>query len=696
MTISLCRSALLAFCLSAGAASAAPQPVEFFARRPQMQGVTISADGQYIAFISGSGDDTILMTYDRKNPGPFKRVAASDPDKFDIGWCRWANSQRVICGVYGNLRGKKYAEPPYRKLFAVNADGSALKVLEKARTDGNLFVQTTSMRNLNLNYSAPVANSVKSNYAAWGNGEAMGVSATDKYLVTFNPASQDEVIDFTPDEPDSVLITADDDHNGYPAIMQLNVTNGMRMTRMQETQPMQMFVTDGKGNPRLGWGFTRSGDSNYFARLDGERDWRKLAATKGDNGRSPLRPFAIGADPDTAYAYGEVEGREALWSIDLADKQQPKVLFKHPLVDVGEPILRSDRKVLGIRYDVERPYVWYANPKHRELIDKLEKQFINRAHEIIDASEDQKFLVVESYSDTDGGTYQLYDVEKEKLQKLGTAYPQLETRSLGSMTNILYKAADGTEIPGYLTVPSGVEKKNLPLVVLPHDGPGDRDTWKFSYLRTFLANRGYAVLQMNYRGSSGFGYKWTSDAKGDWGGLVYNDIQDATKWAVSEGIADPKRVCIMGWGFGGYEALLSATRNNANTYRCAVAINGIADLDMQLNRGTRMAKDSARRELEDKDDPADKPSVTVRGTRLDSDSPIDNASKVNIPVLLVHGTKDWQVQMDHTVVMDAVLSKAKKDVTTVMVKNATHDFDRESERLTLLKEVETFLAKNMN
>src|SRR4051812_36163511 len=132
----------LAFCSMVVAASAAPQNLENFARRPQMRGVTLSADGRYVAFVSGLNDDSVLMTFDRTSSGDFKRIAASEPQKFDIGWCRWASPGRVVCGVFGNTRGNKYADPPFKRLFAVNGDGTSLKVLEQARNDANLLKST--------------------------------------------------------------------------------------------------------------------------------------------------------------------------------------------------------------------------------------------------------------------------------------------------------------------------------------------------------------------------------------------------------------------------------------------------------------------------------------------------------------------------------------------------------------------------
>ena len=671
-------------CATVPAGAAAPLPVENFARRPQMHGVTLSADGRNVAFLSGAEDDTVLMSFDRTQVGSaFKRVAASQPGKFDLGWCRWANQKRLICSIHGNIRGKKYAESPYTRLFAVDSDGAALKVLEQARNEGNLFVTTTSMRNFDMNYGASIEKSTASELGA-RDADTISKDAQNTFAVTsFSPERQDKVIDFTPDDPDTVLIQFDEDHDAFPSIVELNLNTGSRFERIGENPPIRQFVTDGRGNPRIGWGSADGLNTIYFARLDGEREWRRLGATQAFSTSNRLRPIAMAAEVNTAYAVGTYQGRDALWSIDLADKRDPKLLFNHPLVDVGEPVFQTDRSLLGVRYDVERPYVWYADPKLRELIDRLDKQFPNRVHDIIDSSGDKKALLIQASSPIDLGTYYVYDAEKEKLQKLGTAYPELDQNALGWTTNIAYKATDGTEIPGYLSVPSGAERKNLPMIVLPHDGPIARDSWKFSFLRSYLVNRGYAVLQMNYRGSDGLGQKWRLDGHQQWGGLIYSDIQDATRWAVSEGIADPKRICIMGWGFGGYEALLSAVRNG-DSYRCAVSIAGIADLALFQEHGAVIGQEQFRRAQ-----------IGTDREKLKRDSPAQNAAQISIPVLLVHGTKDWQVQVDQTNAMESALDKHKKTYEVVIIKGGSHELERKSDRVTLLRAVDTFLAQYM-
>jgi dipeptidyl aminopeptidase/acylaminoacyl peptidase len=674
-------------CASVPVSAAEPQPIENFARRPQMQGLSISSDGRYVAFLSGANDGTVLMTYDRNQPGSaFRRVAASDTGKFDIGWCRWANTHRVICGLTGNIRGSKLAEMPFKRLFAVDADGATPRTLEEPRNEGNMFMAKTSVRNFSMHEGGGMSGINKggnpASYANWHMIENSGFGRSGFAVSSkFSAERQDELFDVTFEDPDTVLIQLDEDKDGLNTVFILNVNSGARGVRIEETPPVRRFFSDSRGNARMGFGM-KDNRTVYYAKLENDKEWRALNSTDSLDPANPLQLIAM-ASGSTAYAAGPHEGRDALWSIDLTDKRPPQLLFRHPLVDVGEPILQTDRRLLGVRYDVERPYVWYADEKQRELIDKLERQFYGKWFEIVDSSDDKKTLVLQAYNDTDAGTYYLYEVEDEKLSKLGVAYPELDPSTLGSLSYITYKSRDGKSIPGYLTVPSGAEKKNLPLVVLPHDGPAKRDSWKFSFLRTFLANRGYAVLQMNYRGSSGFGKQWKDDVAQDWGGLPYTDIKDGLAWAIREGIADPKRVCIMGWGFGGFEAMLGAMRDGGS-YRCAVSIAGISDLAMYQEHGEMSGELDARRAQ-----------MGTDRDKLRQLSPVENAASINIPVLLVHGTHDWQVQMDHTNDLTRELKKNRKNVETILIKGGSHELERKSDRMILLKEIEEFLAANL-
>ena len=689
--ITAVRSAALAALLSTTttmtAAFAAPQSLEDFARLPQIREVSMSPDGRHVAFISSIDDTSIVMTFDRDGGGnEYRQVAGSEPGKFDLRWCRWANNERLLCGISGNIRGKKYAEPPYSRMVAVNVDGSDLKVLQLRPDKGNMVVATTTMQNFrfneapNLSGGGKISNAINQGDMQDYKYKGLG---TDNATASYNPERQDGLIDVNPDDRERVLIELDDDRDSYPSVFSLNIYSGERGLVLNENPPINSFATDGRGEIRLGWGNTENLKTHFFARLEGEREWRALSRVDAFTSTDVLRPVSVAPWKNTIYALGDYQGRDALWAIDLTDKEPPRLLFNHPLVDAGEPLLTADKRLLGIRYDVERPYAYYETETGRSLIDRLQKQFPNKFHHIIDSNESETTFVVQSSSDVDEGTYYLFDTDEDRLQRLGTAYPELQQEFLGRMTNIVYKASDGTEVPGYLTVPSGVPSKNLPLVVLPHDGPLERDSWRFSFLRTFLASRGYAVLQMNYRGSSGYGQKWRLAAHQDWGGLPYSDIVDATRWAISEGVADPKRVCIAGSGFGGYAALLGAVRNN-DLYRCSISIAGFSDLELLRDHATVHQDAHYRREQ-----------IGSERDKLRKDSPLKHVDKITVPVLMVHGDKDSEVQVDQTKAMASALKRGKKAHKAVLIDGANHIFERKSDRVTLLKEVEAFLMEHL-
>jgi dipeptidyl aminopeptidase/acylaminoacyl peptidase len=246
------------------------------------------------------------------------------------------------------------------------------------------------------------------------------------------------------------------------------------------------------------------------------------------------------------------------------------------------------------------------------------------------------------------------------------------------MRSIEYPARDGVNIPGYLTVPPGVRAEHLPLIVMPHGGPISRVSWQFSFLRQFLVSRGYAVLQMNFRGSSGYGADWFYAAHQDWGGLTYDDITDGAKWAVSAGIADPKRMCIVGWSFGGYAALLGAVRNS-DLYRCSVSIAGVSDL---------MVLERFRGKIAERQ-------VGTDWAKLREDSPRRHAESVAIPILMIHGDHDFQAEIEQSELMARALASAHKRFQFVSIKGASHQLGRQSDRMKLLAEVEKFLAANL-
>jgi dipeptidyl aminopeptidase/acylaminoacyl peptidase len=252
------------------------------------------------------------------------------------------------------------------------------------------------------------------------------------------------------------------------------------------------------------------------------------------------------------------------------------------------------------------------------------------------------------------------------------------------MRSISYPARDGTRIPGYLSTPRGASTSHLPLIVMPHGGPIARDTWGYFFLRQFLLSRGYAVLQMNFRGSHGYGGDWFFAAHQDWGGLTYDDVVDGARWAVQTGISDPDRVCIVGWSFGGYVALLGAQRN-PELFHCAVDIAGVSDLGLLIDEGHQWLNGVGTL----------KKQVGVDPAKLKRDSPRLHAADFNVPLLMVHGQMDAQVPFEQSQVMDDALKHARVAHRFTVVPGADHSFSDVKDRATLLKETEDFLHEHL-
>jgi dipeptidyl aminopeptidase/acylaminoacyl peptidase len=621
------------FALWFGAVHAAPPPIEAFARMPAIRNVAVSPDAKQLLYITGAGDFEAVVTAPTSFETAPKPIFASKPGEYDLSWCGWANNKRILCGVSATVR-EGVVLYGISRLVGVDADGSNQKVLIQNSEAGRAQFQ-------------------------------------------------DEILDWTPDEPDTVLMELDVERTGYPAIFEVNVNSGRRVIRSRDYYPIRSYATDGAGNVRFGYGYaSNSTVLQYFARLDNEKKWLPLSKVKAFENNDELIPIAIVPGSNRAFAQGSFEGREALWEMDLGDQAEPKLVFSHPLVDAAHPILTPDRQLIGIHYETDRPFVHYTDEPTRELVDVLNKSLPSTFNVISDYSPDRQVYIISASSDVER-KYYLLRAGTKKIFRIDMAYPELDPKTLGRMQTISYPARDGVDIPGYLTVPPGVRAENLPLIVMPHGGPISRDSWEFDFLRTFLVSRGYAVLQMNFRGSSGYGAKWFFDAHQDWGGLTYADITDGTQWAIKQGIADPKRVCVVGWSFGGYAALLSAVRNG-DLYRCSASIAGVSDLQDLLSNSRYFSNRAFVRAQ-----------IGTTKEKLREDSPLRHAAKINMPVFLIHGDRDIQVDVDHSRQMASALKSAGKPHQMILLKGATHQLRLKSQRVTLLTELEKFLLQHL-
>ena len=649
--------ALLCAVLPSPRAGADPIPLETFAAGEEISDAAISPDGRFLAQVRLVQDRHVVIVSDLRAGKPqFQPVLAGLPGKFDIAWCSWATKTRLLCGYRGVTSDGQVLYVATR-LVGVDADGkNQLVLLQNSEVAGGQF--------------------------------------------------QDRVIDWNPGLADTVLIEADEslldaatladlatgasiygntDSNGFPAVFELNVRTGRTHLLLHSHPPVRHYLTDFHGTPRVAWGLAEGTKTyQYFVRSASNDRWQHLLKYEAFAAGNLKLPVALDAsDPNRAYAIGASEGRDALWSIDLSDRQDPQLVYANGTVDISEPILLKNGELLGVDYETDRPHTFYTTSRIEHALQQLDATLAETTNTIISCTTDQSLCIIRASSDVQPGIWYLFDTTLPKLIELGHNNPALDSKQLGRMIPISYPARDGTMIPGYLTTPPGQKAEHLPLIVMPHGGPIARDSWEYFFLQQFLVNRGYAVLQMNFRGSGGYGEAWYGAAHQDWGGLTYDDIVDGTRWAIQSGIADPNRVAIVGWSFGGYAALLGAVRNG-ELFRCAVSIAGISDLGLLLTQKSFFAEREVSREQ-----------IGTRAAKLAADSPRRHVDKVHVPILMLHGDRDPQVDVDQSRAMAKALKSVNKPFEYIELKGADHQMRYFEDRKIVLNAVEKFLSANM-
>jgi dipeptidyl aminopeptidase/acylaminoacyl peptidase len=343
----------------------------------------------------------------------------------------------------------------------------------------------------------------------------------------------------------------------------------------------------------------------------------------------------------------------------------------------------------GMLRNDEKETVFFA-PALQARWKGARKAFPNNIAHLESWSTDFNKLIVFTDGGDDSGTYWLVDILKHAADPIGAQYPAVKSDDVGRVSMVDYRAADGLALHGVLTLPPGRPARNLPLVVLPHGGPEDRDYPAFNWWAQAYASRGYAVFQPNFRGSSGYGIEFRNAGLGEWGRKMQTDISDGVADLARKGIVDPKRACIVGGSYGGYAALAGVTVQQG-LYRCAVAWGGVADLsDMLIQEHKEAASPTSAgmrywRAFMGVDSSSD--------SRLDAISPSTQAGRADAPVLLIHGKDDTVVPIEQSETMESALKRANKPVEFVKMDNEDHWLSREETRVEMLKAAVAFVEK---
>ncbi|MFP4004649.1 MAG: alpha/beta hydrolase family protein [Alphaproteobacteria bacterium] len=615
--------------------------MEAFGNLPLIDDVQLSPDGRYFAVLRRhAGARVVVISH--VDPAARAEDRGFSFEDGSIEAMSWANSDRLLITIEQHKRAA-FGNPErnFTRIVSVSASGGRTKVLFKRRSrfERPRYVQI----------------------ASW-------------------------VVGDLPGDPDHVLIPFTDD-DGDLDLYKVHVETGHTDIVARGRKATWAWLADSKGERLLRTDIREQQEEvRHLVRLKG-RDWREIA--RHDlGGHSPFDPLAFSHQPNILHVAAYRNGYEALFEYDLLANKMGRLVFAPPQADLSDIGIDSESgKLLSASWVADEPQIRWFGKEQAALQAKIDRSFPSTSvNRITSSTDDGKTHIITTSAPNRPRRYFYFDTEENHAVEIGKAYPDLAGVEPGEVRRITYSARDGLDIPAYLTLPPGAEAENLPLVVLPHGGPRSRDVMTFDYQAQFLASRGYAVLQPQFRGSSGFGLAFARAGEREWGGKMQDDVTDGVKHLIAEGIADPERICIMGGSYGGYAALMGAVKT-PGLYRCAISIAGVSDL-------LKMLRDERKeifihyweRHIGD-----------LRGDRdkLIAASPARQAEKIRIPILLIHGEDDLVVPFEHSEEMAEALEDAGKPHRLMKLEGEDHFLTFGKTRITTLREAERFLARHL-
>ncbi len=649
---------VLLWLLSAALVSAELIPVEKFAQDTRFSRARLSPDGRYIACLQMLNGDPWLMILDletkktaRVNPGTTRSGLRKEVASF-----RWVSDRRI-------------------SFVTTVWDGQSFTGLSAVDCDGK-------------------------NWAAFAGPD---VDPTDP-----RPLLATRIIHSFNDADQNVLMLDQGFYEGsdlvYPDVVRVSTLTAKVRTIVKNPGNVVGWVPDREGVVRLG--ITRDGLRHGVIYRETEKDkWRTMPLNDEAAGR--LSPLGFDYDGKKLIVVANNEQkRRAVYYYDLEAGKLGDVIASHPEFDIipergapaidgislsGPVLSELTESVVGIRYITDGPRLHWFDQGFANLQKGLDQLLPKTVNLIVSRSRDEKRFLVLAFSDRDPGTYYLVDLKaaKPEVSKMTERMPGLPVSAMAPMYPVQYRARDGEAIHGYLTLPSGAGKTNLPVVVMPHGGPFVRDSWQFQPTVQFLASRGYAVFQMNFRGSPGYGTEFYRKGRREIGRGMQDDIEDGTRWLIAQGLADPQRIAIVGGSYGGYAALF-ALGHNPELYRCGVSINGVTDwTDITKERKGEEYRYAYAFFREWIGDPKLAPEL------LAEISPVNFAEKITAPLLIVQGKEDRTVPPKQARKMIAALEKAGRPPQELFLANEGHSFKDEKSRVKHYTELEQFLARHL-
>ncbi len=415
-------------------------------------------------------------------------------------------------------------------------------------------------------------------------------------------------------------------------------------------------------------------------------EWKELASHHTDS--EGWEPIAFDGDNRTVYVRSDI-GRKtlAIYRFDTSTKTMSEMVFGDDTYDVNRVIYdESKKKIVGLQYDADRRRFHWLDPEMKAIHARMEQSLPDTVHAPMQFSEDGSKIIFYSYSDRDPGVFYLYDRKRQQVSELAVILPKIDPTQMAPTKPITYQARDGLTLHGYLTLPVGRDPKNLPLIIHPHGGPyGPRDSWGYNPEVQFYANRGFAVLQVNFRGSGGFGRAFEAAGFKKWGLEMQDDLTDGVKWAVAQGLADPGRVVISGASYGGYAAMAGLVFT-PELYCAGINYVGVVDINGVIPKAVapdRMYWMNTR--LGDVNNAADR-------KRIHDTSPVHFVDRIRVPLLMAYGRNDPRVKVDQAYDIESAMKKTGKPFEFVIENNEGHGFHTEEKRVAFYKKIDRFLS----
>jgi dipeptidyl aminopeptidase/acylaminoacyl peptidase len=622
-----------------------PPPLSGFSDLPAVTGVKLSPSGNRLVFIQNSaidGGSSILSVIDIEKKER-KNLLFSDNEKIKFNWFRWANEDIVL--VSGKFETK---------------------------LGGSLFHQTRllkiDVRDKNPEPEALIKPRSKTVYS-------------QNNFVQF----QDSVIDYLPNDPKHILMQIDLDTHALPSVFKVNVYT-KRKTRVERGKKnIRHWITDQQGLVRIG--MARVFDETvitYLHRKNKDSDFEVLF--EGDFlTENDVDILGFGLDPNVLY-YRAYEGNyKAIFRMDLTSKNSERVLA-HDKYDAGSTLIYSykTRDVIGVYDSYSETGKYYFDDADYKLARGLKTAVEGKQVSIISMDNNENRYVAYVQAANTPPLYFIGDRQQESLSYLFSQYPKLDGFTFPEHELVSYQAQDGTKIEGYLTLPLE-GKKPFTMIIHPHGGPGVRDFDGFDPWVSYMTSRGYAVLRPNFRGSSGFGFEFAQAQMGRWGLEMQDDISDAAKWLVDQGISDPQKLCIFGASYGGYAAQMAAVKT-PDLFTCSVSFAGVSDLE-RLYRDTKRflgGKSTAKIQIGDE-----------RQDRK-ARSPINAVDKITIPMLIMHGEEDVVVNVNQSRRLIDKFEDAGVDYKYVEFERGNHHLSIQHNRTQFFEELDSFFQLHLS